>query len=558
MIAFGISAFKMLKNQNELLKSEEIRYESYLRADELRQSSDDLTRLARTYSVTGEKKWEDQYWEILDIRNGKKPRPDGRTIPLNELMKELGFTDEEFAKLKQAEQNSNDLVWTETITFNAVKGLFDDGTGKFTIEDEPNLELAVEIMFDDKYHSDKATIMTPIDEFFVMLDNRTTANVNQLADKGNVILTITIVLVVLVFVMLIICYLIINGKILNQLGGEPAEMKEIAKKIAEGNLDINFVNTKSELGIYGSMKTMVENLHSIVGNIVDGANNVSSASQQISTSTEQLSQRSTVQASSVEEVSSTMEEIASNIQQNTDNAEQTEKIAEIAQQGIHEVSNRSQETVVANGQIAEKINIINEIAFQTNILALNAAVEAARAGEHGKGFAVVAAEVRKLSERSKLAADEIVGLTQNSLKLAESAGKKMEEIQPEVEKTTQLVRKISEASQEQNNGAGQINNAVQQLNVITQQNAASSEELAGNSEEMAAQAEQLKEIISFFKINNYGNGHSQLNIQSKTLADNKSKVILANKKDGNGEQKKEKVTIDMTENNVKDKEFERY
>jgi methyl-accepting chemotaxis protein len=170
-----------------------------------------------------------------------------------------------------------------------------------------------------------------------------------------------------------------------------------------------------------------------------------------------------------------------------------------ANEGIKNVAERAQKSVEANKTILEKISVINDIAFQTNILALNAAVEAARAGEYGKGFAVVATEVRKLAERSKQAAEEIVRITQESYKFSSGAGEVMAETMPLVDKTTKLVQEISAASLEQNNGAVQVNNAIQQLNNVTQQNASSSEQLSVSADELSSQAEQLGEFISYFK-----------------------------------------------------------
>lgn len=274
------------------------------------------------------------------------------------------------------------------------------------------------------------------------------------------------------------------------------------KAIADGDLNQVFeLNQKDEIGQMAKALTeMTQGLKSIVENIKSGAGNISSASQELSSASMQISEGATEQASSIEEVSSTMEEITANIQQNTDNANQTSKVSQEANSGIKEVAARSSQVVEANKTIAEKITIINDIAFQTNILALNAAVEAARAGEHGRGFAVVAAEVRKLAERSKVAADEIVTLAKSSLDLSVKAKEVMENTIPKIENTTQLLLEISAASNEQNNGASQVNNAIQQLNYITQQNASSSEELAASAELLAGQAVQLNEAISFFKI----------------------------------------------------------
>jgi methyl-accepting chemotaxis protein len=275
---------------------------------------------------------------------------------------------------------------------------------------------------------------------------------------------------------------------------------DFANKVANGDLTATVqLDQKDEVGkLAKALNKMVLNLRNVIESVNLSADNISSASQQVNSGSQQLSQGANEQASSTEEVSSSMEEMVSNIQQNTDNSQQTEKISIEAAEGIEKVANASQESLISIRQIADKISVVNDIAFQTNILALNAAVEAARAGEHGRGFAVVASEVRKLAERSKIAADEIVSLSSHSLKVTEEAGELMSKIIPEIGKTAKLVQEISAASLEQNSGADQVNNAIQQLNQVTQQNAAASEELATSSEELASQADQLKDNIAYF------------------------------------------------------------
>ena len=276
-------------------------------------------------------------------------------------------------------------------------------------------------------------------------------------------------------------------------------------ELSRGNLQIKTVqsSSKNELGILNnSLHSHAHKLKSIVADIAKNADNLAMASTQLSSASEQISQGANEQASSLEEVTSTIEEISANVEQNTQNAKQTEKVSFEANNGIREVAERSQKAVAASKEIAEKITIITDIAFQTNLLALNAAVEAARAGEHGRGFAVVAAEVRKLAENSKKAAEEIVGLAQRSLELAQGAGEVMMQVLPRMENTTKMVQDIAASSIEQNSGAEQVSNAIQQLNKITQQNAASSEELATSAEQLVGQAEQLQDIISFFDTGN--------------------------------------------------------
>ena len=290
---------------------------------------------------------------------------------------------------------------------------------------------------------------------------------------------------------------------------------EFAKSLGSGNL-MSTVDIKQsdEIGeLAEALREMVNKLRDIIVKIIDGSEKIAATGQEMNNRAQQLSQGATDQASSTEEVSSSMEEMVSNIQQNSENARQTEKIALTASHGINKVREAAKESVNSIKAIAEKISIVNDIAFQTNILALNAAVEAARAGEHGRGFAVVAAEVRKLAERSKLAADQIQVLAKTSVITTEEAGNSLFNIVPEIERTAKLVQEITSASIEQNSGVDQINNSIQQLNHITQQNAIASDEISKNAKALSDYADELKDLIAFFKIEH--SGHQQ-KISTKT------------------------------------------
>jgi len=192
--------------------------------------------------------------------------------------------------------------------------------------------------------------------------------------------------------------------------------------------------------------------------------------------------------------------MTSSIQQCLDNARQTERIASKAADDAKTSGDAVRSTVAAIRQIAARIGVIEEIARKTDLLALNAAVEAARAGDHGKGFAVVASEVRKLAERSQTAAGEIAQLTSSCVGAAESAGTLLERLVPDIKKTAELVQDIAAATGEQSTGATQVNRAMQQLDTVIQSNSAASEELAATAEELSAQSAQLRENISFFKL----------------------------------------------------------
>jgi methyl-accepting chemotaxis protein len=285
-------------------------------------------------------------------------------------------------------------------------------------------------------------------------------------------------------------------------GASINDVVRVMGAMSEG--DLTQTITEVYEGSFGDMKTYVNNtvakLSEVVTGVNAGAESLASASEQVSATAQSLSQASSEQAASVEQTSASMEQMTASITQTSDNAKITDGMAAKAASEASEGGEAVKATVLAMKQIAQKIGIIDDIAYQTNLLALNAAIEAARAGDHGKGFAVVAAEVRKLAERSQIAAQEIGTVATSSVELAEKAGRLLDAIVPNIKKTSDLVQEITAASSEQTSGIGQINSAVTQMSQTTQQNSASSEELAATAEEMSGQAAQLQETVGFFKV----------------------------------------------------------
>ena len=289
--------------------------------------------------------------------------------------------------------------------------------------------------------------------------------------------------------------------ITRQLGGEPAQIAEIAERIALGDLAWRTDSgRKADTGALLAMMNMTDKLSRIIGEVRSGAEALSSAAGQVSSTSQSLSQGTSEQAASVEETSSSLEQMSASITQNAENSRQTEQMAVAGARNAEESGKSVTQTVAAMKEIAEKISIIEEIAYQTNLLALNAAIEAARAGEHGKGFAVVATEVRKLAERSQKAAGEISGLAAHSVKVAEKSGQLLFELVPAIKKTADLVQEVAAASQEQSAGVTQINKAMTNVDQVTQHNASAAEELASTAEEMNSQAESLQQLMGFFRL----------------------------------------------------------
>ncbi len=295
--------------------------------------------------------------------------------------------------------------------------------------------------------------------------------------------------------------LLIVRNLLHQLGAEPAYAVEVMHHLADGDLSDDIaVADKDEASLMYAIRKTSESLAGTIADVRATADRLVNAAGEVSATAQSLSQASSEQASSVEQTTANVEQMSESIARNTTNAELTNDMAGRAAEEAVAGSKAVRDTVDAMRQIADKIGIVDDIAYQTNLLALNAAIEAARAGDAGRGFAVVAAEVRKLAERSQVAAQEIGEVASSSVRIAEGAGALFEKMAPTIGKTSELVREIAAASQQQTSGVAHINGAMGQLNQATQINAAASEELAATAAEMHGQVDRLHELMDFFRL----------------------------------------------------------
>ena len=307
-----------------------------------------------------------------------------------------------------------------------------------------------------------------------------------------------IIVLLIVMVLITIAVTSFSSKLVHMIGGEPKDVEKLVDRMAGG--DLRQQNNGKATGILNACYTMSDNLKKMLGNVIEGAENMSVSAGEINKTTQNLSQTSNEQAATADQIVQSVNYIQDEINNNSGKRMKTVAIAEQIKKDVKDIQITQTENLNAVKNISDKIDIINDIAFQTNILALNAAVEAARAGEQGKGFAVVASEIRKLAEKCKNSANDIIDGAQKTVEATELAHRRLAEILPEVDECAELMNQIAEAGQNQLMTISMINENVKELNQSIQANAAASEELAVSAEELNGQADMFRNSTEEFKI----------------------------------------------------------
>jgi len=322
-------------------------------------------------------------------------------------------------------------------------------------------------------------------------------------------------------------------RILKLMGGEPEEVASITKKISKGDLRFQLGDSSEYHGVMKSVVSMTEKLKGIISGIYYNSHQIASAGKQFSYTSTKISSGAVRQSSFIEDISSRIEIIKLKTSSNSAIAVETNKNAADTIKSIHKIKDQSDLSFHTSSKIAEKVQIIDQITFQTKLLALNAAVESAHAGTYGAAFQVIAEEIKRLADVSNGAAIEIKKLTEENLNQSEAVRNMVLEILVSIENTSELINNIAQASKEQDININQISFSIGHLHEVSQNNASASEEMAASTEELEKQIIALKEMVSYFKVDKdveNGESYSLFTRSKEKLLKNKKKVVSLFKK----------------------------
>ncbi|MEV3840323.1 methyl-accepting chemotaxis protein [Aeromonas dhakensis] len=552
LILLSLVFFAYSWSGKQMEQSYQQRYQSYLLADELRQSSDDLTRLGRTYVITKDPAYEQQYMRILAIRNGEQnrpqgynriywdfvaangqnPRPDSQVRRgLIDLMKDAGFTEGELAKLNEAKNNSDALVNTEVAAFKLVQQTDGDLAA--------NQQKAIAMMHDKAYHQNKGRIMSPIDDFYVMMETRTQQAVDDATSQSAMLRYLFIALGLVLMFFLWRTY----KALIDLVGTSVDQLRSDLNHLAEGDFSQPIkVPAGAKESLIGLLATMQSTLKGIIAQVSHSSEELSSSADSIAQIAEQTAQFATSQQTSTQTMAAAIEELVVSISHLSDNATHADELSKISANTLEEGSGVIKQTLdsiqsisdtVSNAassiadlnshtqQISEIIEVIRGIADQTNLLALNAAIEAARAGEQGRGFAVVADEVRNLASRSAASTEQITGMigkiqsgadasirsmentvnnVSRGVSLASQTGAAIASIQDHASNLTGLMGEISHTLREQSTAANEVVSTVGNITSLSEQSGDAARHVSQEAAKLKQLSRLLRQEMAHFKL----------------------------------------------------------